>query len=32
MAHDTSGPPAIDGALANPGRIGKLMFLNAYHH
>ena len=32
VAHDASGPPAIDWALANPGRIGKLVLLNTYYH
>jgi len=32
VAHDASGPPAIDWALANPGRISKLVLLNTYYH
>lgn len=32
VAHDASGPPAIDWALANPGRIEKLVLLNTYYH
>lgn len=32
VAHDASGPPAIDWALANPGRIATLVLLNTYYH
>src|SRR5262249_56694152 len=32
VAHDASGLPAIDWALANPGRIEKLVLLNTYYH
>jgi pimeloyl-ACP methyl ester carboxylesterase len=32
VAHDASGPPAIDWALANPGRIETLVLLNTYYH
>jgi pimeloyl-ACP methyl ester carboxylesterase len=32
VAHDASGPPAIDWALTNPGRIEKLVLLNTYYH
>jgi pimeloyl-ACP methyl ester carboxylesterase len=32
VAHDASGPPAIDWALANPGRVGMLVLLNTYYH
>jgi pimeloyl-ACP methyl ester carboxylesterase len=32
VAHDASGPPAIDWALANPGRVGTLVLLNTYYH
>src|SRR5215471_16833267 len=32
VAHDASGPPAIDWALANPGRIEMLVLLNTYYH
>ena len=32
MADDGSGPPASDGALANPGRTAELTLLNTYHH
>ena len=32
VAHDASGPPAIDWALANPGRIKTLVLLNTYYH
>jgi len=32
VAHDASGPPAIDWALANPGRISRLVLLNTYYH
>ena len=32
VAHDASGPPAIDWALANPDRISKLVLLNTYYH
>jgi pimeloyl-ACP methyl ester carboxylesterase len=32
VAHDASGPPAIDWALANPHRVGGLVLLNTYYH
>jgi haloalkane dehalogenase len=32
VAHDASGPPAIDYALAHPGRIAGLVLLNTYYH
>jgi haloalkane dehalogenase len=32
VAHDASGPPAIDWALANPGRLTRLVLLNTYYH
>jgi haloalkane dehalogenase len=32
VAHDASGPPAIDWALANPDRIATLVLLNTYYH
>jgi haloalkane dehalogenase len=32
VAHDASGPPAIDWALDNPGRIETLVLLNTYYH
>jgi pimeloyl-ACP methyl ester carboxylesterase len=32
VAHDASGPPAIDWALANPGRVATLVLLNTYYH
>jgi haloalkane dehalogenase len=32
VAHDASGPPAIDWALANPGRVTALVLLNTYYH
>src|SRR5213595_247694 len=32
VAHDASGIPAIDWALANPGRVEKLVLLNTYYH
>jgi pimeloyl-ACP methyl ester carboxylesterase len=32
VAHDASGPPAIDWALANPGRVEALVLLNTYYH
>ncbi|GIH18936.1 alpha/beta fold hydrolase [Rugosimonospora africana] len=32
VAHDASGPPAIDWALANPGRVAGLVLLNTYYH
>jgi len=32
VAHDASGLPAIDWALANPDRIEKLVLLNTYYH
>jgi pimeloyl-ACP methyl ester carboxylesterase len=31
VAHDSSGPPAIDWALANPGRVAMLVLLNTYY-
>jgi haloalkane dehalogenase len=31
VAHDASGPPAIDWALANPGRVAMLVLLNPYY-
>jgi pimeloyl-ACP methyl ester carboxylesterase len=31
VAHDASGPPAIDWALANPGQIEALVLLNTYY-
>jgi pimeloyl-ACP methyl ester carboxylesterase len=31
VAHDASGPPAIDWALANPGQIETLVLLNTYY-
>ena len=31
MAHDASGPPAIDWALAHPERVSALVLLNAYY-
>ena len=30
-AHDASGPPAIDWALAHPGRVAALVLLNTYY-
>jgi haloalkane dehalogenase len=32
VAHDASGPPAIDWALANPERVVTLVLLNTYFH
>jgi haloalkane dehalogenase len=32
VAHDASGPPAIDWALANPGQVATLVLLNTYYH
>ncbi|MEU6339587.1 alpha/beta fold hydrolase [Streptomyces sp. NPDC046977] len=32
VAHDASGPPAIDWALAHPGRVARLVLLNTYYH
>lgn len=32
VAHDASGPPAIDWALANPHRVAGLVLLNTYYH
>jgi len=32
VAHDASGPPAIDWALAHPGRVQALVLLNTYYH
>lgn len=32
VAHDASGPPAIDWALLNPHRISALVLLNTYYH
>jgi len=32
VAHDASGPPAIDWALANPARVATLVLLNTYYH
>jgi haloalkane dehalogenase len=31
VAHDASGPPAIDWALANPDRVAGLVLLNTYY-
>ena len=31
VAHDASGPPAIDWALANPSRVERLVLLNTYY-
>jgi pimeloyl-ACP methyl ester carboxylesterase len=31
VAHDASGPDAIDFALAEPGRVGQLILLNTYY-
>jgi pimeloyl-ACP methyl ester carboxylesterase len=31
VAHDASGPPAIDWALAHPDRLGALVLLNTYY-
>lgn len=32
VAHDASGPPAIDWALDHPGRVATLVLLNTYYH
>ena len=32
VAHDASGPPAIDWALAHPERVTALVLLNTYYH
>src|SRR6266699_3913768 len=32
VAHDASGPPAIDWALAHPERVERLILLNTYYH
>ncbi|GIH02981.1 hydrolase [Rhizocola hellebori] len=32
VAHDASGPPAIEWALANPGRVQRLVLLNTYYN
>jgi haloalkane dehalogenase len=32
VAHDASGPPAIDWALLNPQRVSALVLLNTYYH
>lgn len=32
VAHDASGPPAIDWALAHPERVAMLVLLNTYYH
>jgi len=32
VAHDASGPPAIDWALDNPDRVATLVLLNTYYH
>jgi len=32
VAHDASGPPAIDWALNNPERVEQLVLLNTYYH
>lgn len=32
VAHDASGPPAIDWALHNPERVASLVLLNTYYH
>ncbi|RSM67902.1 alpha/beta hydrolase [Kibdelosporangium aridum] len=32
VAHDASGPPAIDWALSNPPRVAALVLLNTYYH
>jgi haloalkane dehalogenase len=32
VAHDASGPPAIDWALANSGQVEALVLLNTYYH
>ena len=31
VAHDASGPDAIDFALADPGRVGQIILLNTYY-
>jgi pimeloyl-ACP methyl ester carboxylesterase len=31
VAHDASGPPGIDYAIANPTQVGKLVLLNTYY-
>ncbi len=31
VAHDASGPPVIDWAIANPGRVAGLVLLNTYY-
>ena len=31
VAHDASGPDAIDFALAEPGRVGQIILLNTYY-
>ncbi|MGW3243490.1 alpha/beta fold hydrolase [Streptomyces sp. NPDC001070] len=32
VAHDASGPPAIDWALDHPDRVARLVLLNTYYH
>jgi pimeloyl-ACP methyl ester carboxylesterase len=32
VAHDASGPPAIDWALEHPARVQRLVLLNTYYH
>jgi haloalkane dehalogenase len=32
VAHDASGPPAIDWALEHPARVERLVLLNTYYH
>jgi pimeloyl-ACP methyl ester carboxylesterase len=32
VAHDASGPPGIDWALAHPSRVATLVLLNTYYH
>jgi haloalkane dehalogenase len=32
VAHDASGPPVIDWAIANPRRVAGLVLLNTYYH
>jgi pimeloyl-ACP methyl ester carboxylesterase len=32
VTHDASGPPAIDWALAHPGRVATMVLLNTYYH
>src|SRR5262249_12678632 len=32
VAHDASGPPAIDWALDNPSLVARLVLLNTYYH